>query len=629
MDDSVTICPICMDTLQNPRCISCSHTFCQNCLQDHIETSCQGKDFPAGFRCPVCCTFVPGSISDDPSHWAETFPKNATIDFMIRNDDKKVLKFCKPCLNDTKEEPATTLCRSCMEFLCEGCTSYHKKLTITKDHEVVPLDEINKSLYLETEEDYCNKHDFRYLDLFCFDHDTPCCSVCSVTEHKTCKMDTLEKAFEQIEKKNESQQMLSEIDHVENHLKRLKEIQNEKERKIEDKADEIKEKTTKIRQEINETLDRLEHKLLEDLAQNMKSTRKAIDGNKETFSDFLDLSNHCKEFLTNPSKRSCNPRYVGGFHKIKKQLKRLKRAKLFLKDADITATFFNVFLKKSGRFASLSFEEKQTSLFYPDIKYIPKECAQSLETVRQISWDEGNIHDIISLENDAKTFVCLDNNTVQVGDNTFEGNQALIHLKYTIFRAVMLGKKMYAVSDKENCYSIKMHQNYHPKSFTKFITTIRCFGISSFQDSLLIGSVDAILQMDINGKQKKSIPAQGCVVDIVSLTSGNLIYISQKINSRPMEDTRAVRAIDDNGHELWKYGHPELKYPRCLTTDCADRIYITGYSSNNIHVLSNEGYALKIFEQIPDPSRIIYRRENKDFLVVSRFNTIKLFKFTL
>ncbi|XP_052683887.1 uncharacterized protein LOC128164175 [Crassostrea angulata] len=627
MDDIVTICPICMETLKIPRCISCSHTFCQNCLRDHIETSCQGKDFPAGFRCPVCCTFVPGSISEDPSHWAKTFPKNATIDFMIQNDDKKVLKFCKPCLNDTKKEPAATLCRSCMEFLCEGCTSYHKKLTITKDHEVVPLDEINKSLYLETEEDYCNKHDLRYLDLFCFDHDTPCCSVCSVTEHKTCKMDTIEKAFEQIEKEDESQQMLSEIDHVENHLKRLKEIQNEKERKIEDKADEIKEKTTKIRQEINETLDRLEHKLLEDLAQNMKSTRKAIDGNKETFSDFLDLSNHCKEFLTNHSKRSCNPGYVGGFYKIKKQLKRLKRAKLFLKDADITATFFNVFLKKSGRFASLSFEE--TSLFYPDIKNIPKECAQSLETVRQISWNEANIHDILSLENDAKIFVCLDNNFVQVGDNTFEGSQAFIHLRYTIFRAVMLGKNMYAVTDKEKCYSFEMDQNYHPKSFTKFITTKRCFGISSFQDSLLIGSVDVILQMDTNRKQKKSIPAQGCVVDIVSLTSGNLIYISKKINSRPMEDTQTVRAIDDNGHELWKYEHPELKYPRCLTTDLADRIYIIGYSSNNIHVLSNEGYALKIFEQIPDPSRIIYMRENKDFLVVSRDNTIKLFKFTL
>lgn len=58
--------------------------------------------------------------------------------------------------------------------------------------------------------------------------------------------------------------MFLEIDYVENYLKRLKEIQNEKERKIEDKVDEIKEKIIKIRQEINEILDRFEYKLFED-----------------------------------------------------------------------------------------------------------------------------------------------------------------------------------------------------------------------------------------------------------------------------------------------------------------------------------------------------------------------------
>lgn len=426
--------------------------------------------------------------------------------------------------------------------------------------------------------------------------------------------------------------MLSDIDCVESHLKKSKEIQNEKQRNIEDKADEIRDKTNKIRQEINETLDKIEHELLEDLAQNMKSTRKAIDGNNETFSDLLDLSNHCKEFLTDPRKRSCNPGYVGGFHKIKKQLKRLKSAKVFLKDAEISATFSNVFLNKtnesSEKFASLSFKEKQTPLFYSDVQSIPKGCAQSLGTVHEISFNEGKINDILSLENDAKIFVCLNNNTVLFGD-TLGFYHAWKPFKFTIFRAVMLGKKMYAVSDKGNSYSIEMHQNPHPKSFTKFNTTKRCFGISSNEDSLLIGSVDAILQMDINGKQTKCIPAQGCVVDIAFLTSGNLIYIGETINIRRMEDKQTVKAIDDTGKELWKYEHAELKYPMGLTTDCTERIYITGYLSNNIHVLSNEGYALKIFEKIPDPSRIIYRRDSKDFLVVSRLDTINLVKLIL
>lgn len=151
----VTICPICMETLQNPRCIPCSHNFCQQCLNNHINNSCIGKDFPTGFHCPVCRKYVPGSIStDNPTLWAETFPKNAIIEFMIKSNDEKVLKLCKPCLNDNKEESASTLCGSCMECLCAGCTDHHKKLTITKEHEVVPLNVINKSFHRKTEENF-------------------------------------------------------------------------------------------------------------------------------------------------------------------------------------------------------------------------------------------------------------------------------------------------------------------------------------------------------------------------------------------------------------------------------------------------------------------------------------------
>uniref|UniRef100_K1PRM1 Uncharacterized protein n=1 Tax=Magallana gigas TaxID=29159 RepID=K1PRM1_MAGGI len=80
-------------------------------------------------------------------------------------------------------------------------------------------------------------------------------------------MDTIETAFENIEKDNDSLQMISEIDRVASHLKKLKEIQKEKQSKIEDKADEIRDESKRIRQEINETMEKLEHEPLEDLAE--------------------------------------------------------------------------------------------------------------------------------------------------------------------------------------------------------------------------------------------------------------------------------------------------------------------------------------------------------------------------
>nr|XP_034308490.1 tripartite motif-containing protein 45-like [Crassostrea gigas] len=509
MDDCVTKCPICMETLQTPRSISCSHTFCQKCLNDHIITSCHGKDSPTGFHCPVCRKYVPGSISNNPSLWAKTFPKNETIEFLIHSaDDENVLKFCKPCLNGNKEETASTLCKSCMECLCEGCTDHHKRLTITKDHEVVPLDEIHKPSYLETEEHNCNEHNLRYLDLFCFDHDTPCCSVCSITDHKTCKMDTIKTVFDKIEKENESQQMLSEICRAESHLKKLKEIQKEKQTKIEDKADEIRDETNKLRQEINETLDRLEHKLHENLAKNMKLTQKAIDENMETLSDLLNLSNHCKEFLTSATKRTCSPGYVGEFHKIKKQLKRLRSAKLYIKDAEISATFPNFLktIRSSKQSASLTVKENPISLINLEFQSVPKGVVKVEKNVLDILKDDAAINDILFYENNTDILVFVDDKTGVVCDLSGVCHKS-VDFRFTILRAVLIRKKIYAVTDKGNLYYLEIPQNNTTCKCTKINIT---FAVSVFQESLVVGCVNAIVHMDTNGNERKNIPTEGC-----------------------------------------------------------------------------------------------------------------------
>lgn len=122
-------------------------------------------------------------------------------------------------------------------------------------------------------------------------------------------------------------------------------------------------------------------------------------------------------------------------------------------------------------------------------------------------------------------------------------------------------------------------------------------------------------------KRKENIPGEGCIVDIISLISGNHIYIGEtSIN-------RTVRAVDDNGRELWKYEHPELRFPMRLTKDNMENIYIAGFCSHNIHLISSAGYALKIFEQIVYPCRMIIRKEsNNEFYVVSALKSIKQVK---
>lgn len=51
-------CPICTEEYNDPRSLPCLHTFCLNCIADHIDSNTKGVHVPKGFDCPKCHQFV-------------------------------------------------------------------------------------------------------------------------------------------------------------------------------------------------------------------------------------------------------------------------------------------------------------------------------------------------------------------------------------------------------------------------------------------------------------------------------------------------------------------------------------------------------------------------------------------
>ena len=48
-------------------------------------------------------------------------------------------KLCTGCEDSA---PATSFCADCSEWLCDGCVQAHKRVRVTKDHNVMPKDSV-------------------------------------------------------------------------------------------------------------------------------------------------------------------------------------------------------------------------------------------------------------------------------------------------------------------------------------------------------------------------------------------------------------------------------------------------------------------------------------------------------
>jgi hypothetical protein len=80
---------------------------------------------------------------------------------------------------------------------------------LSRNHTTIPIEEYQKlpSYVLEIKE-HCNEHDEKF-NLFCKEHECPCCRICIVNNHRDCKeVDILENIITNVKASN----MLNELE---------------------------------------------------------------------------------------------------------------------------------------------------------------------------------------------------------------------------------------------------------------------------------------------------------------------------------------------------------------------------------------------------------------------------------
>ena len=125
-------CSICLDTYTDPKILSCFHTFCCKCLEEHArKTHRQAK-----FRCPECQAEIDLPEGNRFDRLSTSFIHNSLLGLLETEDREDLLK--PPFSSKHKNERLRYFCSSCGACICPVC--------FAEDHRGHEFDVIEKAL---------------------------------------------------------------------------------------------------------------------------------------------------------------------------------------------------------------------------------------------------------------------------------------------------------------------------------------------------------------------------------------------------------------------------------------------------------------------------------------------------
>ncbi|XP_062591941.1 probable E3 ubiquitin-protein ligase MID2 [Saccostrea cucullata] len=591
----ISKCPICFEQFKTPRVLPCSHVFCHDCVSSHIVSTCQSKEDPLGFQCPVCREFVPApSFCLNFKDWSQHFPTN-------RSDGDISLKVCEACQRDNESEGADNYCLFCCEALCDMCAKDHRKNRTSRDHKICRLDEMKcvPELSKISSNIYCEKHKDRPIELFCNDHEEPCCAMCCSTEHRKCEsVETIEQKAENVRNSGQIEELSKDIKKFGQKLSdtKCKEEQNITE--IEDEADAIKSEVHRVKEEIIQNLEKQENEFLDKMSTQIKQCKEKLTKNIETVGERIHFVELCQKDIEKATGLQ-GVSFLMEFLKTKKTLDYIKNKKVekieFKLQSNLELDFKAVAnLLKIG---NTEINEKRESL-----SHMVDNKTFKFELYQEWQLPGSSIRSVVFLSNTDMIFPDWNTKTIRrySAKNDIWNFEKEIMLGHGSFDIKQNGDFYFASGISSRMISVLSAENFRMKRTINVGTA--CYGISFWKQFLYIACNTSIIKMDTEGNILKNYPTTNGVHYVALAKNGQIVFSAYK-------GKQSVAAISDEGNIVWTYSHEKLRHPYGLHIDCDDVIYVAGTNSNNIHIISSNGVLLRLIEDMPRPAFFILNKE--------------------
>jgi len=108
-------CSICLDTFNEPKTISCLHTFCCQCLENHARASHR----QGNFRCPECQAQIDLPEGNRFKSLPSSFFQNSLLSLLtVRRSGNGSNMACSQCMKNNSQ---MHYCFDCGRFMCPDC----------------------------------------------------------------------------------------------------------------------------------------------------------------------------------------------------------------------------------------------------------------------------------------------------------------------------------------------------------------------------------------------------------------------------------------------------------------------------------------------------------------------------
>ena len=186
-------CPLCLETVNNPKTLPCLHSFCLECLDKHAGFA--RRQLQATIKCPVCQTSFQIPEGDSFKNLPTSYHLNRLVDVLALKDSGAQAQKCGSC---DENNTASSYCFVCQNFLCIPCFEAHQRLKATRGHRNVVIEK----LQVQDVEDLIHRpvmcsqqyHENQPLEFYCEECKVPICHKCSVVSHNRHTMTDTQKA---------------------------------------------------------------------------------------------------------------------------------------------------------------------------------------------------------------------------------------------------------------------------------------------------------------------------------------------------------------------------------------------------------------------------------------------------